>query len=118
MHLAQFTLKVWHVDHPGTPIQFLAAIVIRVVHLFHGNGPLIKDVMQNSALYTKAINVTIFSLNGISLFFLGNAAYKYTKSFIQSIFIQTTPFASYLVLTLVFRINPENMATLGFILMG
>jgi hypothetical protein len=118
LNISQFTLKVWHVDHPGTPIQLLAAVVIRVVHLFHGNGPLLKDVMQNSALYVNAINITMFSINSIALFFLGRVACKFTKSIIQSMFLQFTPFASFLVLTLIFRINPENMAILSMILMG
>ncbi|MFA4853402.1 MAG: glycosyltransferase 87 family protein [Bacteroidales bacterium] len=118
LNISQFTLKVWHVDHPGTPIQLLAALVIRIVHLFRGNGPLLNDVMQNSALYTNAINIAMFSINSIALFFLGRIANKFSKSIIQSIFLQLTPFASFLVLTLVFRINPENMVILSFILMG
>ncbi|MFA4851740.1 MAG: hypothetical protein WC599_04400, partial [Bacteroidales bacterium] len=118
LNISQFTLKVWHVDHPGTPIQILAALVIRIVHLFRGNGPLLNDVMRNSALYTNAINITMFSINSIALFFLGRVANKFSKSIIQSIFLQLIPFASFVVLTLVFRINPENMVILSFILMG
>lgn len=118
INLAQYTLKVWHVDHPGTPIQFLTAIVIRVVHLFRSNEPFLKDIMQNSALYAKAVNITMFSITALLLFILGILALKFTKSIIQSIFLQLTPFVSYLVLTLVFRINTENMAVMCFIMMG
>ena len=79
MNLAQYSFKVWHVDHPGTPIQFLTAIVIRTVHLFRNNVPFLEDVMHNSELYTKAVNITIFSITTSLLFFLGITTFKYTK---------------------------------------
>lgn len=117
LNISQFTLKVWHVDHPGTPTQLLGALVIRVIHLFCGKEPLLQDVMHNSALYARAITVTIFSLNGIALFLLGKVAFKLFKNIFTALFSQLTPFASYLVLTLILRINPEHVAVLSVILL-
>jgi len=60
----------------------------------------------------------MFTINSCGLFLLGRVAFKYSQSIIQSMFLQLTPFASYLVLTLVYRINPENMVILSYILMS
>ncbi|MFH0866701.1 MAG: hypothetical protein V1904_10930 [Bacteroidota bacterium] len=118
LNISQFTLKVWHVDHPGTPIQLLGALVIRVVHLFCGKEPLLQDVMHNSAFYARAITVTIFSLSSIALLTLGRVAFRLYENIFTALFFQLTPFASYLVLTLILRINPEHVAVFSVILLS
>lgn len=117
LNISQLTLKVWHVDHPGTPTQFMGAIVIRVIHLFNSKEPLLQDVMHHSAFYARAIAVTIFSLNSILLLWLGKVAHKIFRNIFTAIFLQLTPFASYLVLTLILRINPEHVAVFSVLLL-
>lgn len=116
LNISQFTLKVWHVDHPGTPTQFLGAIVIRIVHLFTGREPLLQDVMHNSALYARAITVAVFSINSLLMLWLGRVAHRQFQNIFTAFFLQLTPFASYLVLTLILRINAEHMVVMSVLL--
>ena len=117
LNIAQGTLKVWHVDHPGTPLQILAAIVIRVVHLFHGKEPLLDDVLLNTQLYVKSIIITLFSLISVSLFVLGYQTNKYSKNIFSGLFLQLIPYSTYVTLALMFRINTEHMSILCVVLL-
>ncbi len=100
----------WHVDHPGTPLQVLSAIVIRIVHFFHQNNiPLNNDIFTNPELFLNAINITLIILNAAALFVSGYLIYKVTKRLIIGIFFQLTPFVSYTVLTALMRVNIENI---------
>ena len=65
----------WHIDHPGTPLQLLSAIVIRLVHLFR-NDTLDMDLFKNPELYINAINYTIIYLQAIVLFFTGLTIFR------------------------------------------
>ena len=99
-----------HIDHPGTPLQLLVCIVLRVVHLFHNpSWPIDKDVFTNSEFYLKSIVIVIFSLVVIAHFILGKWVYKSTKKMTTAIFLQATPFVSTTVLCLFNRILVEHL---------
>ncbi len=83
----------WHLDHPGTPLQILSAMVIRVVHLFR-LGSLDMDLFQNPDFYINAINYTIIYLQAVTLLFVGLFFFRFTKNIFSSIFIQLSPFIS------------------------
>jgi hypothetical protein len=100
----------WHVDHPGTPLQVLIAIVIRIVHLFHNNNiHLDKDLFNNPELYLSAIINTILMLQGIVLFTTGHIIYKRSNNLLTAIFFQYTPFVSFSILYLLGAILVEQL---------
>jgi len=117
LNIAQGTMKVWHVDHPGTPLQFFSAIIIRVVHFFHNKEPLTQDVLRNSQLYVRSIVIGMFSVTSIAIFILGQTVLRISKSLMNGIFLQIIPFSTYLTLSLILRINPEHMCILCVVLL-
>ena len=81
-----------HVDHPGTVLQYLGAVVLRVIYWVDGTAPtLIEDVMQKPEKYLSAIaNVAIF-LNVLAMFIFGFLTDKYTKKLWIGVFLQISP---------------------------
>ncbi len=81
-----------HIDHPGTVLQYLGAIVLRVTYLVDGTAPtLIEDVMQKPEKYLHIIaNIAIF-LNVFAAFLFGFLTDKYTKKLWIGIFLQISP---------------------------
>jgi hypothetical protein len=99
----------WHIDHPGTPLQILSAIVIRTVHFFSGSGSLEKDIFCNPDLYLYAIVITIIALQSLTMFFCGVKVFKISQSVTTGLLFQLTPFVSYRIVTLVNRIMVEQL---------
>lgn len=110
-NMAQFK-QVGHIDHPGTTVQLLGAIVIQVIHLFHnpGNLDLPGDVINRPEYYLHAIQLFITLSNALLLFFLGCFTYKYTGKLILSLWLQSAPFFSFTLLLSGFtRLTPEPL---------
>ena len=63
-NMAEFK-KVGHIDHPGTTVQVLGAIIIRTVHFFHfsTDDDLQTDVLKRPEYYLNAINTVFAVLN-------------------------------------------------------
>jgi len=100
----------FHVDHPGTPLQILCAIVIRVVHLFHNNNlSFDADLFSNPEFYISAILYTILLLDAIALFVMAYIIFKKTNNLALSVFFQLTPFISHSILLNLNRIMVEQM---------
>ncbi|MFA6923216.1 MAG: hypothetical protein WC223_03090 [Bacteroidales bacterium] len=116
LNISRFSLKVFHVDHPGTPLQIFGALIIRIVHLFHSKEPLLVDVFKNPEFYLHSINISLLLINSIALFLLGYYAYRISKNIIICIFLQLTPFASNQVVWFFDRVNIEQMLIFTMIL--
>ena len=99
----------WHVDHPGSTLQLLSAIVIRIVHFFHNQGTLDEDVFRNPDLFLFSINTTICLIHTSILFVIGYIVYRNSKNIWLSVFFQLTPFMSYTVLSLLNRVIVEQL---------
>ncbi|MFZ4411588.1 MAG: hypothetical protein ACOYOV_00795 [Bacteroidales bacterium] len=105
----------WHIDHPGTPLQILSAIVIRLVHLFR-NDSLDMDLFKNPELYIYAINYTIIYLQAFVLFFTGLIVFRFTKDLVTALFIQISPLAAF-SLMIQNRIIVEQMELIASLLL-
>ncbi|MEI6694481.1 MAG: hypothetical protein WCO13_00325 [Bacteroidota bacterium] len=105
----------WHIDHPGTPLQLISAIVIRLVHLIR-NDTLDMDLFKNPELYINAINYTIIYLQAIVLFFTGLIVFRFTKDLFTALFIQISPLAAF-SLMIQNRIIVEQMELIASLLL-
>lgn len=117
LNVAQGSLKVWHVDHPGTPLQLIGACVLRLVHLFAGHGPLVKDVIENPELYLGAINITLVLLNAAALYALGRTVVTITRNIFWGLFMQITPLLSITLLHITMRVAVEQTVLLSEMLL-
>jgi hypothetical protein len=93
LNLASGNLELGHIDHPGTTLQVLGALIIRFVHLFR-NGDLVADVLSNSEIYLFAFTATITALITVALLFLGIKTRQYANSILIGIYFQLIASAS------------------------
>lgn len=95
------------IDHPGTPLIVLAAIVSRIVHLFRPSGSFAEDVLQNPDIYLGAINIAMIVTIAVTIFIAGWWVNKKTGNLPAALFIQLSPFVIEAVFTSVERYMPE-----------
>jgi hypothetical protein len=103
---------VGHIDHPGTPVQVLGAVTIRVVHFFNFSPGIDwhTDVLRRPEYYLKAINIVMIVLNVLMLLTLGMFTYFLAKNFWLSIWLQLSPFFSITLLEFGLpRVTPEPL---------
>lgn len=103
---------VGHIDHPGTPVQVLGAVTIRVVHFFNFSPGIDwhTDVLQRPEYYLKAINIVLIVLNVLMLLALGMFTYFLTKNFWLGLWLQLSPFFSITLLEFGLpRVTPEPL---------
>jgi hypothetical protein len=103
---------VGHIDHPGTPVQVLGAVTIKVVHFFNFSSEIDwrTDVLQRPEYYLKAINIVMVALNVLMLLTLGMFTYFLTDNFWLSLWLQFSPFFSITLLQFgLTRVTPEPL---------
>lgn len=91
MTLATGKIEVGHTDHPGTPIQCFAAIVIFIKHLFNYGIPLYKDVILHPESYLRTICTVISLLFVFTTWYTGWYIFKRTGKLILALLFQLTP---------------------------
>ncbi|HMR41742.1 MAG TPA: hypothetical protein PKA90_15085 [Ignavibacteria bacterium] len=97
LNLAQF-ISPAHFDHPGTPVQLIGALVIKITHLFNNKtGNISADVLSDPEYYLSIIHITLAVINCIILFISSVIIYKATNNIYVSLLLQLSPFISYMV---------------------
>ena len=99
----------WHLDHPGTPLQLLSALVIRVVHLFRSGPSLNVDVFSDPEFYINAIVYTLISINAVVLAVSGYVIYRISGSYSAAFLIQLAPFSSAMSIAILNRVIVEQL---------
>ncbi|HKJ41024.1 MAG TPA: hypothetical protein VKA27_02975, partial [Sunxiuqinia sp.] len=106
--IAEGHFKIGHIDNPGTPLQYLVAIVFRIVHLFrNGSAPFLDDVFLNPNLYLSVVNLFITGLIAFSMLITGRYVYRKTGSILYALLVQTVPFLPVIWYDIIGRITPE-----------
>jgi hypothetical protein len=107
--IAEGHFKIGHIDNPGTPLQYLIALVFRIVYLFRpGNSlPFIDDVLTNPDLYMATVNLVISGLTILAMYLAGRYILKKSGSVLYAILIQTLPLLPVIWYDLIGRITPE-----------
>jgi hypothetical protein len=103
---------VGHIDHPGTPVQVLGAVIIRVVHFFNFSAEMDwrTDVLQRPEYYLSAINAVMVGLNAFMLFILGLVTFHWSRNIWFSVWLQLAPFLSITLLQFgLTRVSPEPL---------
>lgn len=97
LNLAQFSgYGVGLINHPGTTVQELGAVVILISHIFRpGSGDLVTDVFEEPEYYLHKIFLTFLFMYFSALFVLGISVLKTIKSLKAALFIQLTPLSFY-----------------------
>lgn len=116
LNMAEGHFKVAHIDHPGTPLQVITALVFRLVWWFRGEGGgFTGDVLQNPDLYLKMVNLAINLILFGALLWAGKAVYRKTRSVAMAMVIQTIPLLPFILYEIIGRISPEQILALPII---
>lgn len=117
--LANGKLKVGNIDHPGIPLDYLMASSMRVTHFFRANNaPFTEDVLRNSDLYLRVINLEMILLMAALMFLSGYLMLKITPNIWYALVVQFFPFATEIVYGNIGRITTENLIPIPVILLS
>jgi hypothetical protein len=107
--IAEGHLKIGHIDNPGTPLQYLIALVFKITYLFRPGtaAPFTEDVFSNPDLYMATVNLVITGLTVFAMYLTGKYVYRKSGSVIYAILIQTLPLLPVIWYDLIGRITPE-----------
>lgn len=100
-------LPVGHIDHPGTPIQSLGALVINFITFINRQPNTIYEVLKNPEFFLNSIYIVIVVVNFISLLGLGLISYRLTKKLWITLLLEITPFFSINILAGNLMVMPE-----------
>lgn len=104
----------FHIDHPGTPLQVLCAIVIyctwSILSLFNVvNDQLVLSVAKTPELYLGIISSVLVIIHALAVRYLGVRIFQATQNIGISLFCQfATLFSSILLFRIVF-LSPESL---------
>ena len=97
-----------NIDHPGSVLQLLLAVVFRIVYFFREhNLPYFEDVISNSDLYLAVGNLVITVIIASAMLWAGKAVKNITNNILYALVIQTSPFLINVWYDITGRIYPE-----------
>ncbi|TAN54842.1 MAG: hypothetical protein EPN26_06285 [Rhodospirillales bacterium] len=106
------------VFHPGTPVQMLAALILRIGHPFATGDELARLVLADPEPFLKKISTSIILMNVVALFMLGRSAWRAFGRLLPALAAQTSPFVSMFVIKHAYHVKPEPFLLLAATLLG
>lgn len=107
-----------NIDHPGSALQVLLAIVFRLVYLFRGKTyPFFEDAMINSDMYLAVGNLIITLLLAATLLWAGYKTLKITKNIVYALVIQSSPLLINVWCEIFGRIYPELLFVIPVVIL-
>lgn len=108
-----------NIFHPGSPLQYLIAVIFRITYLLRSPGiSFLEDIFINPDLYLSTVNVSITGLITLFLFISGILVFRITNSILYGVLIQTTTFLPIIWYDLIGRITPEVFQAFPVILLS
>ncbi|MDX9883186.1 MAG: hypothetical protein RBS73_14080 [Prolixibacteraceae bacterium] len=112
-------LELGHIDNPGTPLQYLAALVFRLVYLFRSHqAPFMEDVLSKPDMYLRILNLVLTVVVATFMYFAGKAASRISGKLSYGMVLQTAPFFTAIIFGNIGRITPENLLPLPAMLLS
>ena len=119
LSIANGKMILGHIDNPGTPLQYLTALVFRMVYLLRDHQVSFnKDVFANADMYLRVLNLTMTVVVSAFMYYAGIVAYRITNHFSYSIVLQLAPLFTEIIFGNIGRITPENLMPLPAMLLS
>ncbi|MEI8115274.1 MAG: hypothetical protein WCI54_16705 [Bacteroidia bacterium] len=119
LSVANGKLMLGHIDNPGTPLQYLAALVFRGLYYLRNHQiPFNEDVLANADLYLRVLNLALTGVITAFIYWAGKAAFKITNSLSYSILLQLSPLFTNIIFGNIGRITPENLMPIPVMLLS
>ncbi len=92
LNLAGGHMEVGIIEHPGTPLEYLGAIIIRVKHFFCTSTiSVTEDVLMHPESYLYTCAYTLASLLALVCFLTAHFVYRKTGNVFIALFLQLPP---------------------------
>jgi hypothetical protein len=104
--------RIGHVQHPGTPLQLVTGLFIRITHLFAGQGNIIDDVIKYPEKYLSWNSFYLAIITVGILIWLGKIASNVTHNYLGVIILQCSLFFTLYPLDLTTSYNPDRVLPL------
>src|ERR1035437_9551869 len=73
LSVANGKMILGHIDNPGTPLQYLTALVFRLVYLLRDHKVSFnEDVFANADMYLRVLNLTMTAVISVFMYYTGN----------------------------------------------
>ena len=98
-----------HVDHPGTPVQWLGALVLKTSYLTSSSSHIIETVLADPEIHMHRITLVITWLNAGILFAAGVVGLAVFRDILPALMVQAAPFISSQILRHGVTLKPEPL---------
>ena len=98
-----------HVDHPGTPVQWLGALVLKATHPTVSGAHIIDTVLADPEVHMHRIALVMAWLNAGILFAAGVVGYTVFRDILPALMVQAAPFISSQILRHAVALKPEPL---------
>ncbi|MDH5749103.1 MAG: hypothetical protein OEY85_07310 [Rhodospirillales bacterium] len=116
LNLINFTTP-GHISHPGTPVQVLGALVLKVLYLTSNAEEITAAVLAEPEHHLRMIGNVLIALNAAVLFAVGAAAHAVFRTLTPALMLQMAPFLSRMILQHAVNVKPESLLILAVLLM-
>lgn len=83
-----------HIDHPGTPLQLLGGLYIKIINITNNQDFIRKDIFNNSENYIFQLNILLLFLTITTIVLIGFISYIITENIWISVLLQASLFCS------------------------
>ena len=100
-----------HIDHPGTPLQVLIAIVvfIRWLVVDTGSGDAVNAALNNPEAYIYSVSIVLLTINVLADVYAGKKVFRASGSIVAAMLFQSTPLVFRAVAVRVTYFSPEAL---------
>ena len=98
-----------HIAHPGTTLQFMGAVLIKLLHPFASLEEVNTLVLTNPEQYLTTIGRGLITLNTVTLILVGMIGYLVFRDLTAALLLQMGPFLSKLIFKWTLHVSPEPL---------
>ncbi len=98
-----------HIAHPGTPLQVLGALLIKLSHPFSSADEITNLVLKDPEPYLHLIHMALMVINTLALGFIGLCGYLVFNDRLVIVLLQLGPFISKLNIKWMTHVAPEPL---------
>lgn len=120
LNMARFRM-VGHIDHPGTTMQVIGAVILQTAWVIdsYGGKNLTEAVLSEPEHYLRILNTGVAVLGALSLLIAGIFVATSCRNIWYALLLQTIPFISGLILYNGFlRISQESVLMIASVVMA
>lgn len=107
-----------HPYHPGTPVQVLGAVVLRLAHPLASSGDLVTTVLDDPEGHLRLISSAIVGLVAALLLVSGLVTLAVTRNLALALVMEAGPFLSKVTLKNAYHVKPEPMLIAVMLVLG